>query len=183
MDNEKIILEKDGFVFTKLRNNCYNMTFSIENNKILLPNIINFDLIKLMYDLNPDIYEFVELDKINNDNAYITFVIKHLFQDVGVSQKYSHLQLTRTTTDKLITICAHTLPMERPANVPIQAELLKIDTIECVCNIENPHKIFFTYNVIYENTQNIQPYAEKIIGIISNKVFKRLKRFIENVNV
>lgn len=183
MELEKTLINKDGFTFTKLRNNCYCIKFSIENRNIILPNILNFSIIKLMYDLNPDIYEYVNLDKIDDDNAIITFVMKHFFEDLGAPQRYAHLHMNRSKTDNQIIFEARTLVAERPTNVPPKAQMLPLDSIRCVCNTENPHNVSFAYNVTYDNTQQIKPYAEKMFGIISNKVFKRLKQFIENVKV
>ena len=58
-DKPKILLEKDGMKFVKLEKNKYNLSYSIENKTINLEPLINFELIKLIYDLNPDIYEKV----------------------------------------------------------------------------------------------------------------------------
>jgi hypothetical protein len=182
MDLEKILINKDGFTFTKLRNNCYCIKFSIENRNIILPNILNFSIIKLMYDLNPDIYEYVNLEKMDDENSIITVVLKHLFEELGAPQRYSYLHMKRSKTDNQIIFEANIL-CRRPENVPVKSQMLPLDSIVCVCNIEDQHNVSFTYNVTYDNTQQIKPYAEKMFGIISNKVFKRLKQFIENVKV
>ena len=46
----KIIYEKDGFKFEKLKDNAFNLSFNVENSKLNLPSLINFDLVKLIYD-------------------------------------------------------------------------------------------------------------------------------------
>ena len=52
----KIIYEKDGFKFEKLKDNAFNLLFDVENSKLALPSLINFDFVKLVYELNSDIY-------------------------------------------------------------------------------------------------------------------------------
>ena len=61
----KIIKEKDGMKFARTAKNHYQTLFSMQNSFIHLPSILNFDLLKLLYDLNSDIYENVHLEKIN----------------------------------------------------------------------------------------------------------------------
>ena len=57
MDLETVLFNKDNFKFTRVNQNHYIIEFTIENNNIDLSKIIDFNLIKLIYDLNTDIYE------------------------------------------------------------------------------------------------------------------------------
>ena len=88
-----VIMKKDGFSFEKLDNKCYYTTFDIKNKNLNLTNIINFDIIKVLYDLNPDIYDLVEIEKINENESNLIIVMKHLFKDLGIPQKYSYLNI------------------------------------------------------------------------------------------
>ena len=80
--DSKILYEKDGMKFTKLENKKYNLCFSMENKHILMANIVDFSLIKLIYDLNGDIYESVDLQKLGENQAVVTLLMKHLFEDL-----------------------------------------------------------------------------------------------------
>ena len=93
----KVLVEKDGMKFIKLEKNKYNLTYSIENKNINLEPLVNFELIKLIYELNPDIYEKVVLNKNNDEEAQITLLMKHFFNDLGFPQKYSHMSLKKYT--------------------------------------------------------------------------------------
>ena len=69
MDESKILFNKDGLQFIKLTKNTYKLQFQMENNTMDLSKIIDFSLIKLIYDLNPDIYEKVNVEK-HNENEH-----------------------------------------------------------------------------------------------------------------
>ena len=45
------LYSKEGFRFVKNENNNYNLSFEMENNHIILSKIIDFNLVKLIYDL------------------------------------------------------------------------------------------------------------------------------------
>lgn len=178
----KIIYEKDGFKFEKLKDNAFNLLFDVENSKLALPSLINFDLVKLIYDLNSDIYVSNNLQKIPEENAaIITLLMKHFFEDLGLPQRYSHLYMTQENTDKKIVFNAcsiHTDP--RPNGIPDDAELMPIKYMVITCDIITQHKIDFNCSIVFEDYLNIPPFAEKVIGIMIHKIFTRVKRFINS---
>lgn len=179
----KILLEKDGMKFVKLDKNKYNLSYSIENKTINLEPLINFELIKLIYELNPDIYEKVILNKIDESEANITLLMKHFFNDLGFPQKYSHMNLKKNITEQSINFTGASIFSEKPTYIPSDVELLPIENLNIECVIINPHKINFNCVITFHNSLIIPPFVEKIIGIIINKVFNRLKKFIENINL
>jgi hypothetical protein len=69
MSNSNILYSKEGFIFTKNDKNDYTLSFSMQNNSIVLSKIIDFKLIKLIYDLNGDIYEKINMNIINENEA------------------------------------------------------------------------------------------------------------------
>ena len=72
MDSE-ILFEKDGLKFLKIKKNFYNLLFSMENNNIILEKIIDFNLVNIIYELNKDIYEKMNLTKINDNEIIVNF--------------------------------------------------------------------------------------------------------------
>jgi hypothetical protein len=180
MDQKNVLLEKDGFVFAKLQSNNYEMSFSIENKNIHLAKVVNFELFKLIYDLNPEIYESVHLEKTNNDEAIVTLVMKHFFEDIGIPQKYSYMHIKRSVHSNCITFDAEVIRSTRPDNVPIDAQLVAFSNVVCICQLETAHKINFKYNIQLDENHVMPPFLEKFISNISNKICKRVKQFIEN---
>jgi len=180
----KVLVEKDGMKFIKIEKNKYIFSFSVENKNINIEQLINFELIKLMYELNPDIYEKVILNKINEEDATITLVIKHLFNDIGFSQKYSHMNFKKIITDhQLVKFVGSSIFSEKPTFIPNDVELLPIENFNIECNMDSQNKVSLNCAIIFHKSLDIPSFIEKVIGIIVNKIIKRIKQFIENIKV
>ncbi len=179
----EILYAKEGFTFTKIQSCHYSLSFHMQNNNIILSKIIDFPLIKLIYDLNGDIYEKVNLQIINDNEAIANLLMKHLFADLGLPQRYSHLHMKKITTDTSIQFISETIKSEIPEGMPSDAELMPIKTFICDCKTINPHKMLFTFDFKFEETMKIPPVAEKLVGLILYKIFNRVKQFIENVRI
>ena len=179
----KVLVEKDDMKFIKLEKNKYNLTYSIENKNINLEPLINFELIKLIYELNPDIYEKVVLNKISEEEAEITLLMKHFFNDLGFPQKYSHMGLKKSVSPNRINFVGASIFSEKPSYIPNEVELLPIDRLDIDCTIVSPHKVSLNCLIVFNNSLVIPTFIEKVIGIIINKIFVRVKKFVESIKV
>jgi hypothetical protein len=182
-----VLFDKNGIQFSKVTLNNYNATFSIENKTLNLPSIITFDFIKSIYDLSPDIFEHVNLVKINDNEAIVTLLIKHLFQEIGIPQKFIHVHMLKVQSANTGTISfvASTLQSQtdRPEHIPASAELMVLNKMVTVCDIITRHKIKVSTDIVLDDGRTIQPYVEKFMGTILSKIFKRVKQFIENMRI
>ena len=179
--DEEILFEKDGLKFIKIKKNNYNLVFSMENENIVLSKIIGFNLVTLLYELNPDIYEKLNLQKINENEIIFNFLIKHFFEDLGMPQRFTYIYMKKKVENNKILFESQTIRSQRPQGMPVEAELLNVENINTTCDIITPHKILFNCNIIFHSDANIPQFAEKMVGIIINKIFKRVKQFIENL--
>jgi hypothetical protein len=181
LEEKTIIFEKEGFQFFK-KNSKYCCTFSMINNNIYLPSIINFELLKIIYSLNPDIFQSIELEKSSDNEVNCLIIVKKLFQDLGLPQKYSYLNMKKIFIDNK-TILFHAVPIftEIPQNLPLNCESTNIHSIKCLCDIITNHEIKFTFDIYLQEKAYMPPFLEKMIGLIIHKLFKRVKQFIENV--
>jgi hypothetical protein len=184
----KVLINKDGMKFIRQSNNIFNLSFSLENKFINVPAIINFDLIKLIYDLNPDIYEKVVLKKNSEEEAIITLLMKHFFVDLGLPQKYSNVIMTKKMiydeSDKCHQILFSTTTIFSTDNleiIPPEAELVKIDSMKIVVDCVSTSLCVFNCYIQFNKQFNMPPFMEKMIGVIINKVFNRGKQFIEKI--
>jgi hypothetical protein len=180
---EKVLFEKEGLKFSKFGSNHYCTTFYIKNDNIRLADVINFDLIKLMYDLNPDIYEFVQLEKLSDNNAHCLLILKHFFEDLGLPQRYACLHIHKSSVDKTIVFDASSDYANLPENIPTSCKPTSIKKIKSICEIITQHEIQFTHNIYFDEVNIMPIFVEKMVGVIVYKIFKRVKQFIENVRV
>jgi hypothetical protein len=177
------LYSKEGFIFKKNEKNNYSLFFQMQNNGMILSKIIDFNLVKIIYDLNPDIYEKVNLKIINENEATINLLMKHLFEDLGLPQRFSYMHVKKISTENTIIFESQTIKSERPEGMPVDAELMSVKTMKCYCDIITQHKIGFTFNVLFEDKMSVPPVVEKLVGLILYKIFKRVKQFIENVRI
>lgn len=181
--DEEIILNKDGLQFIKYKKNNYSLHFVLENNNIILPNIMDFSLIKLIHDLNPDIYENVKFEKINENEVIANFLMKHFFEDIGMPQHFTFFHIKKNIEESKIVFNINSIKTHRPINMPPESELLDIKNLNITCNIVSPHQLIINFVIILEEHIMVPIFAEKMIGMIINKIFKRIKQFIENIRI
>jgi hypothetical protein len=183
MSETDILYSKEGFTFAKIKKNNYVLNFHMENNTIVLSNIIDFSLVKLIYDLNGDIYEKVNLTKLDDNQAVMCMLMKHLFEDIGLPQRFSYVHMTKHIEPNKITFISKSIYSERPEGMPESSEQMPIRNMVCECNIITPHKMGFSCNVMFDDHMIIPPFAEKMVGLILFKIFNRVKQFIEKVRM
>ena len=180
---ETIILNKDGLTIIKCATNNYKLHFYLENNNIYVEKIIDFPLIKLVYDLNPDVYENANIENISDTEAKITLLLKHFFEDLGMPQRYSYVYMTKRVEINNITFITKSITTEKPPGVPIDSELMPIQVLVASFDIVTPHKTVVQFDILFDKRFNIPVFAEKIIAQILFKVFTRVKQFIENIAI
>jgi hypothetical protein len=183
---EKII-EKNGLTFIKLTPNKFNLTFDVNNRNIMLPSIINFELIQLINKLNPNIFDSITTNDNDNDNDNDTntnfnILLKDIFSDLGLPQYYLALNIHKYDyeTNKIVFKCESLT--NKLNTYPDDVELLPIQSINIHFNIINNHSIKINCDIDLINKHNIPLFSEKIIGNIIYNIFNRLKQFIEKVS-
>lgn len=182
-EDKALLFNKEGFEFNRSSKNNYTLNFNMENKNIYISKIIDFNLIKLIYDLNSDIYEKVEMNKLSEDEAFVILLMKHLFEDIGLPQRYSVINIKKYMDNDKIIFQSNTIDCDKPIGIPLESEVLNIKNLICVCNLITPHKAHFSFNIHFGPGTKIPPFAEKMVGMIIYKIFNRVKQFIENIIV
>ena len=183
MSEDNILYSKEGFTFKKNGKNNYNLTFKMDNKNIILSKIIDFSLIELIYKLNGDIYEKINLNKLDDNQAIMSMLMKHLFEDLGLPQRFSYVHIIKYVEPTKITFNSQSIYSDRPEGMPEHSEQMPIKNMVCECNILTHHCIEFSCNILFEDNMNIPQFAEKMVGLILFKIFNRVKQFIENVRI
>ena len=180
---ETMILNKNGLEITKCAKNKYKLRFHLENNNIYIDKIIDFPLIKLVYDLNPDVYEQTNIERVGETQAKVTLLLKHFFEDLGLPQRYSYIYMTKHMDKNNITFVTKSILTEKPPGMPIDSELMPIQDLIASFDIVSHHRANAVFDIVFNERFNIPVFAEKIIAQILFKVFTRVKQFIENIAI
>jgi hypothetical protein len=180
---QSVILNKDGFHFSKQGTNKYHASFSLETNKLRIPALINLDFMKVIYDLSPDLFETTSLEKLNETEGIITLLVKPLFEELGVSQKYLYLHVKCSQNMQAITFDSQTIHSQRPDGIPDDVDLVNVVKLTNEFTIHSNHKVDVLSKIVLDDAVVIPPFVDKIIGTLLSKIFKRVKQFIEIVVV
>jgi hypothetical protein len=181
------IIEKNGIKLSKITRTNYKLTFDINNNNIVLPSIINFDLIQLIVKLNPNIFENIELElEAETDleletNKKINVLFKDIFSDIGLPQYYISLNINKSILDTNKIVFNTSLYDNKLDSYPPDVELLTAQNIIISFEIINNHFIKINGDITLLENHQVHPFAEKLIGNIIYNIFIRLKQFIENI--
>lgn len=181
--------DNSNFQINKVNSGEYNIQFYLENKNIHLSKVIDFHLIKLLYELNHDIYEKIDLNILNDNEANLLAINKHLFQDLGISQKYTHLRIKKNIVEEKGKIIFYLQPIKNNSGensvllvIPEKAEQLPIEQFIIVCNVINQHKIEIEIDFKIDIVMiELPDFVENLLCKIFVKMFKRVKQFIENI--
>jgi len=173
-------------------NNIFLLQFVAENNNLNMYNMINLDIYNLMFKLNKDNFEKIELcdvtpsmqivqhDKILNE-VNVLFLFKHFASDLGIKPKYMYVRVTEVCEPNKKTYnCVD-------VDYPNPEELKNYDKVanaisSMVVNFESYHKINISYIFKLELSHPLPVYMENMMGLIMKKVFLNLKQFIELIH-
>jgi hypothetical protein len=183
MDQIQVLYDKNGIKFMKIDNN-YRVSFDIKNPYINLIELINVDLLTLIYKLNPDIYESNRVEKMDDDEAYAIGIMKNFFEDLGMPQRYSYLHIRRMHTDKnnlnIVRFNARTIYDKRPEGISQDLEIVSFDKMISAIEIVSSHHLRIVQDIYINENVNLSPMIEKFVGTIIVKISKRIKQFIES---
>ena len=179
---QKKIHQKNGIIMKLLDKNKYELSFEIENNNINLTKLLNFHLMKVIYEVNKDIFDDFSLDIHYDNEANIYLSFKHFFEDLGFPKRYSLLHVNMHNDTNCVIFIANTrynTPLKH-TNVNVNSTILPIDNLQITCNIVTAHKIKIVNVITFNTSFEIPGFVEKMSAQIFNKIFLRTKQFIEN---
>lgn len=179
MENNTII-KKNGFCFSKTNENQYITNFEIKSENLDLSKLLNFDIMKLIYDLNPDLIADCKIDKITDSKARFAILFKPFFKDIGIPQKFVHVEITQQVHENKIIFFGHPIKDRPSFEIPPGCIQLPAKQMRYECNIINMHHVIVTQLISLDATFKIKPFIEKFLGNILIKIFTRVKQFIEN---
>lgn len=174
----KILIDKGEIKLIKKGDENFYMEFYLENPTINLNSLINNNLIKLIYDLNTDLFEHIEIEKINDYESNIFILFKDLFNDMSLPHYYYYFNIKHSVEENYFLIS------------PLATVIKK--RMECVhlkhCRIDyraiNEHLALFNIDSVLPSGDNvIKVLIERIICNIIYKIFNRVKQFVYTINI
>ena len=181
---EKMHLKRDK------NNNIYLLQFYAENNKVNLYNMISLDIYNLMFTLNKDNFDKIEIYDIapvpssqesNVKEVNVFFLFKPFASDLGIKPKYMYVRVTEVCESNKKTYSCMDIDYPNPEELKNYDKV--VNTISSmVVNFESYNKINISYIFKLELSHSLPIYMENIMGLIMKKVFLNLKQFIELIH-
>uniref|UniRef100_A0A6C0KXD0 Uncharacterized protein n=1 Tax=viral metagenome TaxID=1070528 RepID=A0A6C0KXD0_9ZZZZ len=182
-ENPNIIVNKKNLQIIKNKRNDYSILYRIENHNIYLPKILNFSIIKLICEVNKDVFEDFNIEFVNENEANVYILVKHYFKELSLPKRYSYLNTKISEIDNFIIFNLNTIYDKLPniKNFPNDVSLLPMDRMIVNCDISDQHNVVFSNNVLFSDSFIIPDFVEKFSLILFSKMFLRTKQFIETI--
>ena len=179
MEMEKVLIDKGEIKLIKKGTDDYTMAFGLENPIINISSIINNNLIKLIYDLNLDLFENIHIDKIDDYESCILILFKDLFNDMGFPHYYYYFNLKHNVAENHFLLT----PQVSAAVIIKRMECVKLQQCKINYTLLNDHQIKFNIEAVLPSGDgSVSTMIEKIICNIIYKIFNRVKQFIYSIN-
>ena len=193
-DKESVYLSRDKANF------MYLIEFRAQNPKIRIDAILTFDIYKLMYELNKDLFESYHIaypDPADPSRAELLFIFKGI---MGLGEKYTHVHTHMPHLldpdpgqgqgqGQVIHIRSANVPNAAPSLlrhlIPRRAEQIDSDNSNITIHVQpDGHAIQFYYKFKLQlskpgDVMSIPPFVDKAISTMMKNIFVRLKKFIE----
>lgn len=179
---ERKITEGKSYLLVRLAINKYRMTCFIENKNIYMNNILDFNLINLMYQTNLDQFEKFNLNVINENEAIVFLLMKHLFKEMGLKQRYICFDIKKVNIENGISfILTQNDEYGQNMNDCANAHMMPIKHILYNFEVVSLNKLKMTEYINFDPENGMPTFLEPVFGIIMKTMFKRTKQFIEGI--
>ena len=170
-------------VFLKREKTCniFLLQFTLENKNKNLHDIININMYSLLFNLNKENFEKIEIKKwISPNEVEVLFLFKPFGKELGIKPKYMYIKTLAEITNEKHVYTSFDI------DYPNLEELSKYDKVKntistMVVNFESDFKINANYIFKFELTHSLPIYMENILGLTMKKMFLSLKHFIEMI--
>tara|TARA_B100000073_G_C23669769_1_gene548103 strand:+ start:479 stop:1042 length:564 start_codon:yes stop_codon:yes gene_type:complete len=162
--------------------NKYKITFSCSNYNYDLSKFINFNLYKLLGELNLDLIEKIDvLPGLSENNKNILFLFKPLGQELGMLDKYLYIttQQQRISNNKIEFASTDS---EVSPKISDKYEKIYCHYSNLSILVDDIHNINVTYDFHIQLNEDLPKYMEHLIGYLMKKILYRFKMFIEKMD-
>ncbi len=195
-DKESVYLSRDK------PNHMYLIEFKAVNEKIRVDGLLTFDIYKMLYELNKDMFDSYHItypDPADPSRAEILFIFKSI---MGLGERYTHVnahmphlhpqqqqQQQQQQQGQVVYITSSNINKTDPSLlqhlIPKRAEQIDSDNSNITIHVQpDGHAIQFYYNFKLQLSKpgdviSIPPFVDKAITTMMKTMFVRMKKFIE----
>ena len=195
-DKDSVYLSRDK------AHHMYLIEFKAANHKIRIDALLTFDIYKMMYELNKDLFDTYHIafpDPANPSCAEILFIFKSV---MGLGERYTHVYthmphlsanqepLAQTQGQGQVIHINSTNVLKGTDSqlkhlIPRRAEQIDSDNSNITIHVQpDGHVIQFYYNFKLQLSKpddviSIPPFVDKAVSAMMKNIFVRLKQFIE----
>lgn len=207
--DEKYVLscDKDSVYLSRDKPNyMYLIEFKAVNQKICIDGLLTFDIYKMMYELNKDLFDVFHIafpDPADPSRAELLFIFKSI---MGLGERYTHVytHMPHLSNDpqpqqpqphqsvgkgQVIYISSVNVPKNAQSQlrhlIPKRAEQIDSDNSNITIHVQpDGHAIHFYYKFKLQLSKpddviSIPPFVDKAVSSMMKNIFVRMKQFIE----
>jgi hypothetical protein len=195
-NNFKVICAKDDMILRKnIEMKLFSLDYVYKNNDFDLISLINVNLHNLLYEVNKDIFESIEIHPVttepDNSEYHILYVFKDIGGDLGGFKTYMYVATKinkrfagNGTTE--INFTSKSIPYDRHSEMIAQ----KYKLIEYPLYIRkyillssNHIQVLHMFKLKPENEAELTVTVENAISIMIKKMYMRLKYAVEHLTL
>ena len=158
----KMLVSKPNFYISKKGLNIYEIKTTIENTYYYLDQIVHFNLIKFIYEVNKENFETIDLQIINENEAKLYILAKHLFKELGTFQRYLHFKIYKYTYNNSIRFHCVSCHDTQDQLHKTKAILAPIKQMVITFNIHNSHKLEMIQEIYFDDSFILNSIFEKL---------------------
>lgn len=180
-DFKTVCLKERVFLKREKSCNIFLLQFNLENKNKNLHDIININMYGLLFNLNRDNFEKIEIKKwISPNEVEVLFLFKPFGKDLGIKPKYMYIKTIAEIKNEKHIYTSFDI------DYPNLGELSKYEKVKnsistMIINFESNFKININYIFKFDLVHSLPIYMENILGLTMKKMFLNLKNFIEIV--
>jgi len=180
-DFKTVCLKERVFLKREKSCNIFLLQFNLENKNKNLHDIININMYGLLFNLNRDNFEKIEIKKwISPNEVEVLFLFKPFGKDLGIKPKYMYIKTIAEIKNEKHIYTSFDI------EYPNLEELSKYEKVKntistMIINFESNFKININYIFKFDLVHSLPIYMENILGLTMKKMFLNLKNFIEMV--
>jgi len=179
---KKTIIKKPNFLLTRNKKNQYQIDFVIENKYIHVKNMLNFNLLKFIYEVNKNYFEKVQLDEVNSHEAKLYLLMKPIMKELGILQRFASLHV-KMSTDQSNNVYFKGTPCAQydPIHECKYAIIAPIKEFTITCTLLSPHKFKFSQTLFFDMDFTMLPFFENIFGTLLKNIFQQTIKAMESI--